>query len=98
MSDNMPGPEFWTRSNALVNLANDQCNDASPNEVSASTMYAAARFNAFLVATSTGSAQNMEAERERALAYFTDQFRKMMEDNFSDFITNFEAYAGPAPT
>lgn len=97
MSNNTPGPEFWNRSNALVNLANDQCDSAHPNEVAASTMYASARFNAFIVAKTTGSAENMKAERERALEYFTDQFRKMMESNLDDFAENFEKYMMPAP-
>jgi hypothetical protein len=92
MSDNTPGPEFWNRANALINLANAQCDAAHPNEVAASTMYAASRFNAFIVAKSTGSAENMKQEKERVLEYFTDQFRKMMESNLDDFTENFENY------
>src|SRR6478672_9411079 len=92
MSNNTPGPEFWNRVNILINTANDQCNAADPGEVGASTLYASARFNAFLVARSTGNAQNMQQERERALEYFTDQFRKMMADNLDDFIANHEKY------
>jgi hypothetical protein len=53
-------------------------------------MYAAARFNAFIVAKTTGSAQNMKLEKERALEYFTDQFRKMVESNLDDFAANFD--------
>jgi hypothetical protein len=94
MSNDIPGPEFWSRVNALINLANDQCNAADPSEVCASTMYTAARFNAFIVARSTGSGQNMKIEKERALEYFTDQFRKMMADNLDDFSENFEKYMG----
>lgn len=96
MNDNTPPPEFWTRANALINLANDQCDSAIPNEVAASTMYASARFNAFIVATTTGSAENMKAEKDRALEYFTDQFRKMMESNLDDFAENFEKYLSSA--
>ena len=94
MSNNTPGPEFWKRANALINLSNDQCETTNPNEVAASTMYAAARFNAFIVAKTTGNAENMAQEKERALEYFTDQFRKMMEDNLDDFTRNFEKYMG----
>ena len=95
MSDTTPGPEFWQRVNALINLANGQCDGAHPNEVSASTLYAAARFNAFIVAQTTGSAENMALEKARALDYFTDQFRKMMEDNLDDFTKNFGTYMAP---
>jgi hypothetical protein len=92
MSNNTPGPEFFDRANSLINLANDQCATTHPSEVSASTLYASARFNAFIVAGTTGSAQTMALEKERALEYFTDQFRKMMEANLDDFIENFEKY------
>lgn len=95
MSNNTPGPEFWNRVNALINVANSQCDAAHPNEVSASTLYASARFNAFIVAQTTGSAEKMALEKERALDYFTDQFRKMMEDNLDDFTNNFEKYMPP---
>jgi hypothetical protein len=97
MSNNLPGPEFWNRVNALINLSNDQCDSADPNEVGASTMFAATRFNAFIVAKATGSSENMKLERERALAYFTDQFHRMMAENLDDFIQNHEKYMKPDP-
>jgi hypothetical protein len=96
MSNNTPGPEFWNRANAHINLANDQCGSAHPNEVGASTLFASARFNAFIVARATGSGQNMKLERERALEYLTDQFRKMMTENLDDFIENYEHHMAPA--
>ncbi|MFL6632455.1 MAG: DUF3144 domain-containing protein, partial [Massilia sp.] len=67
-----------------------------PSEVSASTLYASARFNAFIVAATTGNPQAMSSEKERALEYFTDQFRKMMEANLDDFIENYDQYMKPA--
>jgi hypothetical protein len=60
-------------------------------------MYASARFNAFIVARTTGGPEAMKNEKERALEYFTDQFRKMMAENLDDFAENLEKYLGPAP-
>jgi hypothetical protein len=97
MSNETPGPEFWQRVNATINLSNDQSDSADPSEVCASTMYAAARFNAFIVARSTGSAEAMRAEKEKALEYFTDQFRRMMAENLDDFADNIEKYLGLDP-
>jgi hypothetical protein len=94
MSNNTPDPKFWERANAIINLANDQCEAADPSEVGASTLYATARFNAFIVAKTTGSAENMKLEKERALDYFTDQFRKMLEVNLDDFAANFDDFMG----
>jgi hypothetical protein len=97
MSDNIPDPAFWERLNAVINLVNDQCSSAAPNDVGSSTLYAAARFNAFILAKTTGSAENMKLERERALDYFTGQFRMMLESNLDDFTENFVDYMKPTP-
>lgn len=97
MSDNLPDPAFWERLNAVINLANEQCSAAAPNDVGSSTLYAAARFNAFILAKTVGSADNMKIERERALDYFTGQFRLMMESNLDDFTENFIDYMKPTP-
>lgn len=97
MSNSTPDQEFWNRINAIINQANAQCDSASPNAVSVSTMYAAARFNAFIAANSTGSAENLKAEKQRALDHFTEQFRKMMDENLDDFIAHFDSYMEPIP-
>jgi len=92
MSNNTPDPKFWDRANAIINLANEQCDSTDPSEVGASTLYATARFNAFLVAQSTGNADNMKLEKERALDYFTEQFRNMVAANLDDFIANYDNF------
>jgi len=97
MSNNTPDAKFWSRVDALIHTTNAQCDEADPNEVAASTLYAAARFNAFIVAQATGNPENMASEKERALEYFTDQFRKMLEDNLEDFTRNFDKYMVKAP-
>ena len=53
-----PGPEFWERADQVIALANEQCQHSGGNEVATSLLYAAARFNAFLVASKTGKAEN----------------------------------------
>lgn len=95
MSNNQPDPAFWQRVDAVVNLANNQIDPAHPNDVGASSMYAVARFNAFILAKTTGSPENMKAEKARALDYFSSQFRLMLESNLDDFTENFEKYMQP---
>jgi len=95
MSNNIPDQEFWKRVDAIINLSNDQCDAADPNAVGASTMFASARFNAFIVARTTGSAENMALEKARVLAYFNDQFSKMLDENLEDFAKNFDKYMAP---
>ena len=51
MSNNEPqnlDPKFYDRADAHINLSNDQLKDINPGKVSASMMYATARFNAYV--------------------------------------------------
>lgn len=95
MSDNSSEVKYWQHVDAFVNLANDQCADTDPNEVGSSALNASARFNAFIVAKTVGTAQNLSLEKDQAIDYFTDQFRKMMTNNVEDFIANFDKYMKP---
>jgi hypothetical protein len=83
---------FWTRADAHINLANSQCDTIGAGKVSASLLYAASRFNAFVVASNTSSAADLRNRREETLDYFTAEFRKMLEENLDDHIDNFEKY------
>lgn len=83
---------FWARADAHINLANAQCDSISAGKVSASLLYAASRFNAFVVAAQLSSAEELRDRRQEALEYFTSEFRKMLEENLDDHIDHFEDY------
>lgn len=83
---------FWERADAIIALANEQGTKVPNSNVSASLLYAAARFNAFIVASDTRDAATMKADKEEAIRYFTEEYRKMLSQNFDDYIDNFAAY------
>jgi hypothetical protein len=83
---------FWKRADAHIDLANTQCGSVSAGKVSASLLYAASRFNAFVVASQISSAAELRDRREEALEYFTREFRKGLEENLDDYIAHFEDY------
>jgi hypothetical protein len=83
---------FWDRADAYIHLANRQCDEAPAAKVSASLLYAASRFNAFVAASSMASSAALEAGKAETLDYFTGEFRKMLEDNLDDHIKNFDKY------
>ena len=60
-------------------------------------MFAAARFNVFVLAAGTTSAEALGARREEAVAYLTDQFGKMLRDNFREYERNFDRYVPQPP-
>jgi len=83
---------FCNRADAVIHLANDQLSDISRGKVSASCMYATARFNAWVTACGHGSAEDMAAAKDETLDYFTKQYRAMLEENLNDYIENFSKY------
>jgi len=85
---------FWDRADAHINLANSACGTVAAGKVSASLLYAASRFNAFVVASNSSSATDLRDRKGEALEYFTAEFRKMLEENCDDYIEHFEKYVG----
>ncbi|WP_374510327.1 DUF3144 domain-containing protein [Niveibacterium sp.] len=89
-------PTFYDRADSHIHLANEHCADIGHGKVSASMLYGCARFQAFNAACWTQSAEEMEAKRRETVTYFVEQYRTMLEDNFDDYIKNFEKYVGGA--
>lgn len=88
--------KFWQIIDTFINVANEQ-EASSPGSyqlVGASLMFAAARYNTYLVARANGNKENFAAKKEEAVAYFKEQFSKMLDDNVGDYTENFDKYRG----
>jgi hypothetical protein len=84
---------FYDRADAHIHLSNDQINETeTAGKVSASMMYANARFSAWIAWTWMSSPEEMEQRKDEALEYFTTEFRKMLDENYDDYQRNFETY------
>lgn len=92
MSNNKIPPEFWERTDKIIALANEQVKGSTTGKVSSSLLYAAARFNAFNVASSAGDVEEMKKDKEEAIKYFTEQYKNMLIENLDDHIENFDDY------
>ncbi len=90
MSDDKPDKEFWDRADEVIHLANRQCDSASIRKVSSSLLYAAARFNSFIVASSAKSAEELKEDKEKAVDYFVEQYKKMLVENIDEHINSYE--------
>jgi hypothetical protein len=84
--------DFYNRADAVIHLANDQLAQVSRGKVSASCMYATSRFNAWVSACGFESATDMLAAKDETMEYFVGQFRAMLQENFDDYIKNFDSY------
>ena len=86
--------KFFEHTDAFIELANklESSNQGAPQLVGASLMFAAARYNAFLVARTHEEKSGFEAKKEEAIAYFSEQFTKMLTDNWADYGHYFDQY------
>ena len=88
--------EFYDRADAHIRLSNDQLSDQiGKGRVSASMMYATARFNSWISATGWHSSEELANAREETIEYFVAEYRKMLEENLDEYIENFDAYMRP---
>ncbi|MEW6289664.1 MAG: DUF3144 domain-containing protein [Thermodesulfobacteriota bacterium] len=94
MSNTDKDKEFYEMADAYIALANKQSKNAEQGKVSATFLYAAARFNIFLVATGATSADEFAAKKENIFEYFTTEYKKMLEEHFADYQANFDRYLG----
>ena len=55
-------------------------------------MFAAARYNTYLLARANTDRDTFVAKKDEAKEYFLEQFKKMLDDNFADYEANFDQY------
>ncbi|MDH5535343.1 MAG: DUF3144 domain-containing protein [Betaproteobacteria bacterium] len=85
-------PKFFDRADAHIHLSNEQMDDISRGKVSASMMYATARFNAWVSACGFESSNDMAKAKAETIEYFAAEYRKMLEENLNDYVKSFDDY------
>lgn len=84
--------DFFKRTDAFIQMANQLSQEHDLGKVSASLLYAAARFNAFIVASSAADKAEADRNKVQAIDYFTNQYRAMLLANMDDYIEKFDEY------
>ncbi|MFO1466726.1 MAG: DUF3144 domain-containing protein [Steroidobacteraceae bacterium] len=95
MNDDTADDAFYERADSIIHLANEQLAEVERGEVSASLMYATARFNAWVTACGFHGAEEMQATRQQTIDYFVEQYRAMLVENLDDYAANFDTYMRP---
>jgi predicted metal-dependent hydrolase len=86
---------FFERADKHINLANDHINaKVEPRLVSASMMFASARFNAWISASGFQNGEELKARKKELLEYFLDQYSSMLEENLDNYADNYDLYMG----
>ena len=73
ISDEEVNLQFREIADAFIDLANDQSNRFNRENVSLALLYAAARFNAFIVAGHADDGAAYDRDRDSAFDYFTGE-------------------------
>jgi len=92
MSDHQKDKAFIDMADAFIALANQYGIDCDKGKVSAAFLYAVARFNTFIVASSASDANKLESYENNATSYFVDEYKKMLREHFDDYKQNFDDY------
>ena len=78
-------PTFYKRADEHIRLSNSQVNEEiGRGMVSASFLYSAARFNAYVSASSFNSSKELIEAKEATMKFFMEEYKKMLEENIDD--------------
>ena len=56
-----------------------------------------ARYNAWISATGHANGADMASKKAETIAYFLREYQAMLEENFDDYVANFDAFMKPRP-
>jgi len=86
MTEEQPDQEFWDIADSFIEMANNLMDDADAGKANAALLYAAARFNAFIVASVEDT--DVAEEKSGAIDYYSRQYRQMLSDSLDDYANN----------
>ena len=94
MFESNPDKAFFDRANQFINVANEHNQDPQikTGEISASFMYSLSRYNAWFASTSFENGEQMQQKKSEMVAYYVDEYRKLLEGNMEDYIQHFDEY------
>lgn len=85
MSDEDLDKEFRKMADAFIDLANTYSNADNKEIVSMALLYAASRFNSFVVAAHAPDANKYDADRPKAFEFFLAKYKEMLNENLDDY-------------
>lgn len=77
--------EFRQVVDRFIALANEQIDSVQREHVSLAILYAAARFNAFIVSTHAPGREKFRVDRPAAVKFFNSEYRRMLDENLDDY-------------
>lgn len=73
----------------FISLANEQSETMSTDMVGLGFMYGASRYSAFVVANQCGDLDTFNLNKDEALEFYTEQFKRMLSENLEQHQSQF---------
>ncbi|HWV62032.1 MAG TPA: DUF3144 domain-containing protein, partial [Oxalicibacterium sp.] len=67
----------WDMADSFIQVANENCKNATLGQVCASMMYASARFGAFTASVDAPTEETFKKQLDGAVQYFRTEYEKM---------------------
>ena len=77
----------------FIDQANALAETQSAENVGLALLYAASRFNAYVVSRHADTLEDFERDLPRARKFFTGQYAEMLEENLADYKQLYTKYA-----
>jgi hypothetical protein len=85
MSDEATEREFRRVADTFIDLANEHITSMQKENVGMALLFAAARFNAFVVASHSPTLDKYENDRDKAIEFFSSSYLDMLKENLEDY-------------
>lgn len=87
-------PALFERADAHIKVCNDQLKTSTPERVADASVYSAAHFKAWSLRIRSPDQQTLSANRDAAIAEAVDQYKRMFEQNYDQYVKTFDEIRG----
>ncbi len=90
MSDIPRDKAFYDLADAHIRVANEQMGHCKPSLASAAMLFAASRFNAFVIMAASENKADMLTQKEAAIAYFLSEYETYLRENIDEHLKRYD--------
>ena len=77
----------------FIDRANELAEDNSPENVGMALLFAASRFNAYVISQHAQTLEDYERDLPKAREFFLAQYQQMLDENLEDYKQVYSKYA-----
>lgn len=81
---------FYELADAHIALCNTHMGKIKPSKVGAAMLFAASRFNAFVIMAASENKAEMLTQKEAAIAYFLNEYETNLRENIDEHLKRYE--------